>query len=312
MSEFLARDARIYVAGHGGLVGSAIWRALETAGYRNLHGWRSAELDLRDQVTTDDAVATLRPDVMVMAAARVGGILANSQQPVEFINDNLRIQTNLLEAAHRANVPRVLFLGSSCIYPKLAPQPITEDALLTGPLEATNQAYALAKIAGIVAVQSYRHEYGRAWISAMPTNLYGPGDNFNPLTSHVLPAMIRKFHDAHESGSAVTLWGSGRPRREFLHTDDMASAAVFLLENYDHDSHINVGTGLDVSIKELADGIRDVVGFQGEVHWDTSKPDGTPRKLLDVSRLRELGWQAQIPLDRGIETTYEWFRARPH
>jgi len=310
MSEFLARDARIYVAGHNGLVGSAIWRTLKGAGYPNLYGWRSAELDLRDHAVTDDAVATLRPDVMVIAAARVGGILANSEQPVEFLNDNLRIQTNLLEAAHRTNVPRVLFLGSSCIYPRLAPQPITEEALLTGPLEATNQAYALAKIAGIVAVQSYRHEYGRAWISAMPTNLYGPGDNFDPLTSHVLPAMIRKFHDARESGSEVTLWGSGSPRREFLHTDDMASAAVFLLENYDQDSHLNVGTGVDVSITELADGIRDVVGFRGEVHWDTSKPDGTPRKLLDVSRLRELGWQAQIPLAEGIESTYEWFRAR--
>ncbi|MBK9435819.1 MAG: GDP-L-fucose synthase, partial [Micrococcales bacterium] len=245
-----------------------------------------------------------KPDVLIIAAARVGGILANSTHPVAFLNDNLRIQTNLFEAAHAANVERLVFLGSSCIYPKLAPQPIPEAALLTGPLEPSNQAYALAKIAGIEAVRSYRKQYGRRWISAMPTNLYGPGDNFDLQSSHVLPAMIRKFHEAHDS---VTLWGTGNPRREFLHSDDAASAILYLLEHYDGDEHVNVGTGHDVSIQELAGIVAEVVGFRGPIAWDTTKPDGTPRKLLDVSRLRDLGWEPQIGLREGIASTYRWF-----
>jgi GDP-L-fucose synthase len=248
--------------------------------------------------------------VVVDAAARVGGILANSTRPVDFLHDNLRIQTNLFDAAHAADVDRLLFLGSSCIYPKHAPQPIHESALLTGPLEPTNEAYAIAKIAGIIGVTSYRHQYGRRWISAMPTNLYGPGDNFDLNTSHVLPAMIRKFHEANESGDAVTLWGTGTPRREFLHTDDVATAVVHLLGTYDDDSTINIGTGEDVTIAELAATIADVVGFTGEVIWDTSKPDGTPRKLLDVSRLRGLGWEPQVSLRDGIADTYRWYLAQ--
>jgi len=297
-------DFRVYVAGHRGLVGSAVWRALNRAGTSELIGWSSAEVDLRDRDVTFDAVLGAKPDVLIIAAARVGGILANSTHPVAFLNDNLRIQTNLFEAAHAANVERLVFLGSSCIYPKLAPQPIPEAALLTGPLEPSNQAYALAKIAGIEAVRSYRKQYGRRWISAMPTNLYGPGDNFDLQSSHVLPAMIRKFHEAHDS---VTLWGTGNPRREFLHSDDAASAILYLLEHYDGDEHVNVGTGHDVSIQELAGIVAEVVGFRGPIAWDTTKPDGTPRKLLDVSRLRDLGWEPQIGLREGIASTYRWF-----
>lgn len=243
---------------------------------------------------------------MVMAAARVGGILDNATHPVDFLNDNLRIQTNLFEAAHAADVERVVFLGSSCIYPKFAPQPIPESALLTGLLEPTNQAYAIAKIAGIEAVKSYRVQHGRRWISAMPTNLYGPGDNFDLDAGHVLPAMIRKFHEADDR---VTLWGTGRPRREFLHSDDAASAILHLIEHYDGDEHVNVGTGQDISIGELAEQVAQVVGFEGLIQWDTSKPDGTPRKLLDVSRLRSLGWEPGISLREGIAATYEWFTA---
>ena len=341
----IAPDARIYVAGHHGLVGSAVWRRLQESGHRNLVGWRSAEVDLRDWDATFDAVTSARPDVVVVAAAKVGGILANSSAPVDFLNDNLRIQTNLFEAAHAADVDRLLFLGSSCIYPKLAPQPISESALLTGPLEPTNEAYAIAKISGVIAVRSYRQQYGRHWISAMPTNLYGPDDNFDIRASHVLPAMIRKFHDAARdgsavtlwgtgsprreflhvcssdpraprppdiaapSGSAVTLWGTGSPRREFLHTDDLARAVVHLLGHYDADETINIGTGEDLTIRELAEIVAAVVGFTGEVRWDTSKPDGTPRKLLDVSRLRALGWSPQVPLVQGITETYQWYRS---
>ena len=295
--------ARFYVAGHRGLVGSACWRALSATG-AELIGWTSSELDLRDRDATFDAVLTSRPDVMVIAAALVGGIVANASDPVAFLNDNLRIQTNLFEAAHEAGVERVLFLGSSCIYPKLSPQPIPESALLTGPLEPTNQAYAIGKIAGVEAISAYRHQYGHRWISAMPTNLYGPGDNFDLVTSHVLPAMIRKFHDARDE---VVLWGSGTPRREFLHADDAAAAILHLLEHYDADSHVNVGTGEDLSIAELALLVADVVGFDGQITWDKSKPDGTPRKLLDVTLLKSLGWEPVIGLREGIAATYAWY-----
>ncbi len=267
-------------------------------------GWASADVDLRDRDAAFDAVLAARPQVLVMAAARVGGIMANATHPVDFLNDNLHIQTNLFEAAHAADVERVVFLGSSCIYPKLTPQPIPESALLSGPLEPTNQAYAVAKIAGIEAVRSYRAQYGRRWISAMPTNLYGPWDNFDLESSHVLPAMIRKFHEADTS---VTLWGTGSPRRELLHSDDAASAILHLIEHYDGDEHVNVGTGEDISIRDLAGVVADVVGFDGRVEWDTSKPDGTARKLLDVSRLRSLGWAPSISLRAGIAATYEWF-----
>lgn len=293
----------MYVTGHRGLVGSAIWRALAARGVEPF-GWTSDELDLRDRDATFDAVLTARPNIMVMAAARVGGIVANASAPVDFLNDNLRIQTNLFEAAHDAGVERVVFLGSSCIYPKLAPQPIPESALMTGPLEPTNQAYAIAKIAGIEAVRAYRAQYGHRWISVMPTNLYGPGDNFDLRSSHVLPAMIRKFHEADGS---VTLWGTGSPRREFLHSDDAASAILHLLEHYDGDEHVNVGTGEDISIADLAALVAEVVGFEGSIVWDSSKPDGTPRKLLDVTRLRGLGWEPTIGLREGIVATYEWY-----
>lgn len=307
---FLAdRDACIYVAGHRGLVGSAIWRELQEQGYRNLVGWSSQDLDLRDADATMSAVAETRPDVVIMAAARVGGILANSQEPVDFLNDNLLIQTNVFAAAHTTEVQRLLFLGSSCIYPKFAPQPIPEAALLTGPLEPTNQAYAIAKIAGIIAVRSYRQQYGRHWISAMPTNLYGPGDNFDLHSAHVLPSLIRRFDEATlTSTDEVVLWGSGQPRREFLHTDDLARAVVFLLRNYDGDQHVNIGTGSDVTIADLAARIARVVGYDGTISWDTSRPDGTPRKLLDVTKLAQLGWTAQVELDEGIESVYQWFR----
>ena len=303
-------DARIYVAGHRGMVGSAVWRALEAAGYSDLVGWSSSEVDLTDRDAAMDAVGSARPDVVVVAAAKVGGIMANATYPVEFLTDNLRIQTNLFEAAHAADVDRLLFLGSSCIYPRMAPQPIPESALLTGPLESTNDAYAIAKIAGIIGVQSYRREYGRHWISAMPTNLYGPGDTFDLETAHVLPALIRRFHEASLAGApSVTLWGTGSPRREFLHVDDLAAACLRLLDVYDEDEHINVGVGDDVTIAELAALVADVVGYSGEVEWDAAKPDGTPRKLLDVSRISALGWEPQIGLAEGIGSTYEMYRS---
>lgn len=307
----LERGARVYVAGHRGLVGSAICRHLQDQGFTDIVGRTSRELDLRDRDSTLAFLEQTRPEVVVVAAARVGGILANSTQPVEFLSDNVRIQTNLLDGAHAVGVDRLLFLGSSCIYPKLAPQPIREDSLLTGPLEPTNQAYAIAKIAGVLAVQAYREEYGHRWISAMPTNLFGPGDNFDPQTSHVLPAMLRRFHEAAQTGAEwVTLWGSGTPRREFLHVDDLASACLYLLEHYDHGDPINVGTGSDIGIRELAEIIAVTVGFQGRLEWDTTKPDGTPRKLLDVDRLGNLGWKASISLREGISATYDWYRAR--
>jgi GDP-L-fucose synthase len=305
----LDRSARVYVAGHRGLVGSAIWRHLEAEGFTSLVGASSRELDLRDRAATFDFVTSRQPDVVIDAAARVGGILANDTYPAEFLSDNLRIQVNVMDAAQAAGVERLLFLGSSCIYPRLADQPIRESSLLTGPLEPTNDAYAIAKIAGIMQVQAMRRQHGRHWISAMPTNLYGPNDNFDLQSSHVLPALIRRFHEAKESGAGeVVLWGSGTPRREFLHVDDLAAACLFLLERYDEPGTINVGVGQDVTIRELAETIAEVVGYQGRISQDTSKPDGTPRKLLDVSRINDLGWKASIPLRDGIASTYEWYR----
>nr|WP_285623361.1 GDP-L-fucose synthase [Kineosporia sp. NBRC 101677] len=304
----LTPDMKVYVAGHRGLAGSAVWRALAARGFGDLLGATSAEVDLRDRAATTEFVLDNRPDVMVVAAARVGGILANDTYPAEFLSDNLRIQVNLMDAAQQAGVQRLLFLGSSCIYPKFAEQPIKESALLTGALEPTNDAYAIAKIAGIMQVQAIRKQYGLPYVSAMPTNLYGPGDNFDATNSHVLPALIRRFHEAKQTGAEeVRIWGSGTPRREFLHVDDLASALVFLLEHYDSPETINVGTGVDVTIRELAETIADVVGWEGRLSFDTSKPDGTPRKLLDVSRLRGLGWAPTVSLREGVESTYRWF-----
>lgn len=302
--------APIYVAGHRGLAGSAIMAELTRRGHTNVFGWTSQELDLRDSDAVRAAIEETRPAVIVMAAARVGGILANAEHPVDFLNDNLLIQTSLFEAAHACDVDRLLFLGSSCIYPKMAPQPIPESALLTGPLESTNQAYATAKIAGLMAVRAYRQQYGRRWISAMPTNLYGPGDNFDLRTAHVLPALIRRFHEAVVAGATeVSLWGTGRPRREFLHVDDMARAAVFLLANYDGEQHVNVGTGKDVTIADLAALIAGVVGYEGDIGWDTARPDGTPRKVLDTSMITAMGWRPTVGLRDGVEQVYEWFTA---
>ncbi len=303
----LAPQSRIFVAGHRGLVGSAVVRRLTADGHEVLTRPR-ADLDLRDAAATAAHLADVRPDAVVLAAAKVGGIMANSTRPVEFLEDNLRIQLSVISGSHAAGVGRLLFLGSSCIYPKFAPQPIREDALLTGPLEPTNEPYALAKIAGICQVQSYRRQFGASWISAMPTNLYGPGDNFDLETSHVLPALVRRFHEAREAGADhVTLWGSGSPRREFLHVDDLASACVRLLEAYDADEPVNVGCGEDLTIRELAGTVADVTGFTGGIRWDTSKPDGTPRKLLDVSRLTGLGWKPSVALRDGIDGTYRWW-----
>ena len=309
----LSRDQRVYVAGHRGMVGSAVWRAFEAAGYSDLIGWSSSEVDLTDRDAAMDAVTSVRPDIVVVAAAKVGGIMANSTYPVEFLNDNLRIQTNLFEAAHAADVNRLLFLGSSCIYPKMAPQPIPEAALLTGPLESTNEAYAIAKISGIVSVQSYRREYGRRWISAMPTNLYGPGDNFDLRTAHVLPALIRRFHEAKVAGStSVTLWGSGNPRREFLYVDDLADACMRLLDVYDNVTHVNIGFGSDSAIAEVARRVARLVGYHGKIEWDPAKPDGTPRKLLDISRISMLGWAPRTDLDAGVSHTYQWYLESTH
>ncbi|MCF6521871.1 GDP-L-fucose synthase [Streptomyces sp. JJ36] len=305
--HLLPSRARIFVAGHRGLVGSAVTRRLHVEGHEVLTRDRSA-LDLREAEPTERFLRETRPDAVVLAAARVGGILANQSLPVPFLEDNLRIQLSVLAGAHAAGVPRLLFLGSSCIYPKHAPQPITEDALLTGPLEPTNEPYALAKIAGIAQIRGYRRQYGAAWISAMPTNLYGPGDSFDLETSHVLPALIRRFHEAREEGrEEVVLWGSGSPRREFLHVDDLARACVLLLRHYDEESPVNVGCGEDLTIRELAGTVREVTGFTGRIAWDTGKPDGTPRKLLDVSRLRALGFAPRIPLAEGIRETYTWW-----
>jgi len=300
---------RVWVAGHRGMVGSAIWRALEARGDVELVGWTSAELDLTDRQATLDAARAARPDVVVMAAARVGGIAANAAAPVEFLADNVRIQTNVMEAAHAADVDRLLFLGSSCIYPRLAPQPIPASAMLTGPLEPTNDAYAIAKLAGVLHVQGYRRQHGRRWLSAMPTNLYGPGDNFDLETSHVLPALIRRFHEAQVAGApTVTLWGTGTPRREFLHVDDAASALIHLLEHHDGPEPVNIGTGEDLTIAELAALVADVAGYGGRIMWDATRPDGTPRKLLDVTPLRASGWEPSIELRDGVAGTVDWYR----
>ncbi|GAB2643681.1 GDP-L-fucose synthase [Nocardioides ginkgobilobae] len=305
----LDRDATTYIAGHRGLVGSAIWRALEARGHSALVGRSSAELDIKDRDAVFAFFHETRPRYVVLAAAKVGGILANSTYPVDFLSDNLRIQTNVMDAALEVRTERLLFLGSSCIYPKLAQQPITEDSLLTGHLEPTNDAYAIAKIAGILGVQAVRRQYGLPWISAMPTNLYGPGDNFSPTGSHVLPALIRRYDEAVASGAdSVTNWGTGTPRREFLHVDDMADACLHLLEHFDGPQQVNVGTGRDTTIKEIAETIASVVGFAGETRWDASKPDGTPQKLLDVSKLRDAGWEARIGLREGLESTVAWYR----
>ncbi|MFD1506957.1 GDP-L-fucose synthase [Georgenia yuyongxinii] len=305
----LDRDAPFYVAGHRGLVGSAVWRHLQRSGFTRLLGRTSRELDLRNRDAVFAFFAETRPRYIVLAAARVGGILANDTYPVDFLSENLQIQTNVIDAALRHDVERLLFLGSSCIYPKHAPQPIREDALLTGPLEPTNEAYAVAKIAGIMHVRSVRRQYGLPWISAMPTNLYGPGDNFSRTSSHVLPALVRRYEDARAGGAAsVTNWGSGSPRREFLHVDDMAAATLHLLEHFDGPGHINVGTGSDITIRALAQLVAEAVGYTGATEWDTSKPDGTPRKLLDVSALRASGWHPRITLPAGVERTVEAFR----
>lgn len=299
---------KIYIAGHRGLVGSAIIRNLEKNGFNNLVQRTSKELNLANQSDVNDFFSKEKPDYVFLAAAKVGGILANDTYPAEFIRDNLLIQTNVIDAAYRNNTKKLLFLGSSCIYPKFAPQPMKEEHLLTGELEPTNEWYAIAKIAGIKMCQAYKKQYGFNAISLMPTNLYGPGDNFNLENSHVMPALIRKFHDAKVNNlPEVEVWGSGSPKREFLHVDDMAEASVFLMNTYDGIDFVNVGVGDDISIKELAEMIKDIVGFKGSLSFDSSKPDGTPRKLLDVSKLENEGWKAGISLKKGIATTYEWF-----
>ena len=302
------KQSKIYIAGHRGMVGSAIWRALEASGYNNLVGQTSAELDLRNQSAVQAFIENTKPDVIIDAAAKVGGILANSQYQFEFLLENMQIQNNLIDAAHKQNVSKFIFLGSSCIYPKLATQPLKEAYLLTGPLEPTNDGYAIAKISGVRLCKAIRDQYQKDFVSLMPTNLYGPHDNFDLKSSHVLPAMIRKFHEAKLNNNAtVTLWGSGSPMREFLHVEDMAQAVVFALENKLPEHLYNVGTGTDVTIKNLAETVQRIVGHQGTIVWDDSKPDGTPRKLMDVSKMKTLGWQATTPLDQGIENTYNWF-----
>ena len=304
-------DARIFVAGHRGLVGSAIWRELERQGCRQLIGRTRQELNLLDAAAVERFYAETKPGFVFVAAAKVGGILANSEQPASFLFENLQIQSNLIEGAWRAGVRKLLFLGSSCIYPKLAPQPLKEEYLLTGPLEPTNEWYAVAKIAGIKLCQAHRRQHGCDFISAMPTNLYGPNDNYDLHSSHVLPALIRKFHEAKTAGAAtVTCWGSGAPLREFLHADDLAQACVFLMRNYSEEQFINVGYGSDVPIRELAELVRGATGFRGEIVWDTSKPDGTPRKLMDSSRILALGWRPEIDLKTGIRLAYEEFLER--
>ncbi len=302
---------RVFVAGHRGLVGSAIVGKLREKGYESLLLRTRSELDLTDQAAVRTFFQSEGPDHVVLAAAKVGGILANSTYPADFIYQNLAIEVNIIHEAWRAGVKKLLFLGSSCIYPKLAPQPLKEEYLLTSSLEPTNEAYAIAKIAGLKMCEFYNRQYGARFISVMPTNLYGPGDNFDLKTSHVLPAMIRKFHEAKERGDrSVTLWGTGRPRREFLYVEDLADACVFLMENYESPEFVNVGTGTDITIAGLAELVRHTVGFEGGVLWDDTKPDGTPRKLLDVSRMKELGWSAAIALEEGLKRTYEWYVAQ--
>jgi GDP-L-fucose synthase len=303
------RHSRIYVAGHRGLVGSALWRQLQADGFKNLIGRTRSELDLLDGVAVREFYALERPDYVFVAAAKVGGIYANTTQPGSFLYENLQIQNHLIHGAYAASVKKLLFLGSSCIYPKFAPQPMKEEHLLTGPLEPTNEWYAIAKIAGIKLCQAYRRQYGCDFISAMPTNLYGPQDNFDLQTSHVLPALIRKFHEAKVAGhSVVDCWGTGTPRRELLYVDDLARACIFLMHHYSDEQMINVGYGSDISIRELAELIQQTVGFTGEIAWDKSKPDGTPRKLMDSSRISALGWKPQVSLEQGVARAYRDFQ----
>lgn len=302
------KNSKIFVAGHRGLVGSAILRKLQKEGYTNLSYRTSKELDLRDPSLVDNFFKSEKIDYVFLAAAKVGGIVANNEYPADFIRDNLMIQTNVIDAAYKNNVKKLLFLGSTCIYPKLAPQPLKEEYLLTGELEPTNEPYAIAKIAGIKMCQSYNRQYGTKYISAMPTNLYGENDNFDLHTSHVLPALIRKFHEAKENKSDfVEVWGTGTPKREFLYSDDLADACLFLMNNYDGNDIVNIGVGEDLPIGELASKLKDVVGFEGEIRFDTSKPDGTPRKLVDVSRINSLGWSAATSLNEGLQKAYTWF-----
>ena len=303
--------SKIYVAGHNGLAGSAIWRELQRQGFTNLIGRRSAELDLSDKAAVDRFFDAERPEYVFLAAAKVGGIKANNDFPGDFLFRNLAIQNNVIDAARRFSVRKLLFLGSSCIYPKLAPQPLKEEYLLTGPLESTNEWYAIAKISGIKLCQAYRRQHGCDFISAMPTNLYGPGDNYDPLGSHVLPALIRRFHEAKSSlVPFVTCWGTGTPLREFLHSDDLGRAMVFLMRNYSEEQFINVGSGADLPIRELAETVARVIDYRGEIRWDPTKPDGPPRKLMDSSRLRALGWQSEVPFEEGIAGAYRDFLSR--
>lgn len=304
----LTKETKIYIAGHHGMVGSAVWRALEKAGYQNLIGLNSKELDLRNQTAVEAFFSKERPEIVIDAAAKVGGILANNTYPYAFLMENMQIQNNLIDAAHRYDVQKFIFLGSSCIYPKLAPQPLKEEYLLTAPLEPTNEWYALAKISGVKACEAIRMEFKKDFVSLMPTNLYGSNDNFDLLSSHVLPAMMRKFHEAKLGGNhTVELWGSGMPMREFLHVDDLSQAVLFAIRNTLPDNLYNVGVGSDVTIKELALLIQRIVGHTGEINWDSSKPDGTPRKLMDVSKMHELGWKASITLEEGMKDTYNWY-----
>lgn len=305
----ISKSDKIYVAGHRGLVGSAIVRNLRSKGYTNIIGRTHNELDLKNQAAVNEFFATEKPDVVVLAAAKVGGINANNTTPAEFAYENMQIQCNVINAAHVNKVKKLLFLGSTCIYPKMAPQPIPEDALLTGPLEVTNEAYAIAKISGLEMCKFYKRQYGDNYISCMPTNLYGPHDNYDLQGSHVMPAMIRKFHEAKVNGSAtVELWGTGSPLREFLYVDDMADACVFLLENYDGEQHVNIGTGKEVTIKQLAETVKKTVGFEGEIVWNSAMPDGTPRKLTDVTKLHNLGWTHKVDLEEGVKLAYDWFK----
>jgi GDP-L-fucose synthase len=304
----LSKNAKIYIAGHRGMVGSACWRAMDSAGYSNLLGKTSKELDLRDQREVNDFIQKERPEVIIDAAARVGGILANDTYPYEFLMDNMLIQNNLIRAAHENNVSKFIFLGSSCIYPKFAPQPLKEEYLLTDSLEPTNEWYAIAKISGVKLIEALRKEYNRDYVSLMPTNLYGPNDNYDLKTSHVLPAMIRKFHEAKEAGNTpVKLWGSGTPMREFLYVDDLGKAVLHALENSLDEHLYNIGTGVDLTIKSLAELIQEAVGHKGDIIWDSSKPDGTPRKLMDNSKMESQGWKAEVSLEQGITLAYHWF-----
>jgi len=298
-------NSKIYITGHNGMVGSACWRALKDKSYKNIIGYSSKDLDLRDQKKVFEIIKSEKPDVIINAAARVGGILENSQKPYEFLMDNMLIQNNLIKTAHELNIEKFIFLGSSCIYPKMAPQPLKEEYLLTGPLEETNQWYAIAKISGVKLIEALREQYNRDYISLMPTNLYGPGDNYDLETSHVLPAMLRKFHEAKENNkSEVILWGTGNPKREFLHVDDLARAVVFSIENPLSDSLYNIGSLMEVSIRELAELISKIVGYDGLIKWDQTKPDGTPRKLMDSSKINLAGWKVKIDLKKGIESLY--------